>query len=943
MKSINTNDDQDICISIFFNGQFTCSRVVRSRTALSFAAERMVQPFGGRRVDSNLEVPWVILPLTQDETSASENLQENSSFADRWDKVNQLLLQEADQWGRTGKYGMFRSPVGEYLAELAKRDIPETMETRGTVSSKAGIIDVSKCFPAKFYWTLTTQVVVSVGQSTTITNWSNLTGPQRKLPEQVCGKHQQLYVVPEELNSRRKAQIIAQFEREEATRATRAPNPIKNRQSRTQSSSHEHSLNKFTAKTVPLDDLGDKSTLVVSAPDVQHEGEPLSSQALALVMESERLKRGGSVPTLHSSMPQQRPSTKEIARPTTLTGAQTHFTPANTQRAHTPSRKGPPESPWHYLPFDAQKSPSRSTRSTRSKSISASTPDNLLGQELVDSYLTLRNRQLEALASTPLEHPSHSKLLGEVMASSPGISSQTESSPFRPSTRPDLHYKSSSRLHKNGDVSGVTGLGLHGAGNAQKRTSDASMSAPARSSKRKWPSSLSPNTTLDDSEISSKECPEDANRTKRVSKDDAASDHSAPKFKRSPQNPLNTGETDSQMQDLPGLREMAEVGQPEEPTKKKQRNRSRAMSTRELNSLLTPHKLAMGVNTSFGASFATASSTRPTRNPPTRQNKIASETEVETLQSDPPHVTAAYQTPMLIIDGVQNLKLESITQNPVKNSSRGLRNAASEPPPNINDNEQATRANISERFSKTNKPEKRVSATFKAFQDGQRALMISVEPAIESAKTLGLKTARFDMKGRKVRLEIDKNAVNEAFHPRTKPEGTIKPLVARETRPPLLSQQEMNTPAPNSVTFTTPKHIGTPDAMTHAISSSATLINTSAAASAMSSRPTPDSRMPRSASRPHSFTTTQTIGSSNSSPVESRLSNPSELADLAWKPNFLCADSVLSYATENAMEGWEGDEYASQSGSAYRGTKQEREAVFRANGILMGVRFVVGG
>ena len=155
IKSINTNDDQDICVSIFCNGQFTCSRVVRSRTATSWAASRMAQPFGGRRVDTNLEVPWVVLPLTQDNTYVSNNAQESSSFADRWNNINQLLDEESDQWGRTGKDGMFKAPIGEYLEELSRREVPESMRNIGAVGSKAGIIDVSKASQSIIHWTLT--------------------------------------------------------------------------------------------------------------------------------------------------------------------------------------------------------------------------------------------------------------------------------------------------------------------------------------------------------------------------------------------------------------------------------------------------------------------------------------------------------------------------------------------------------------------------------------------------------------------------------------------------------------------------------------------------------------------------------------------------------------------------------------------------------------------
>jgi len=58
-----------------------------------------------------------------------------------------------------------------------------------------------------------------------------------------------------------------------------------------------------------------------------------------------------------------------------------------------------------------------------------------------------------------------------------------------------------------------------------------------------------------------------------------------------------------------------------------------------------------------------------------------------------------------------------------------------------------------------------------------------------------------------------------------------------------------------------------------------------------------------------------------------------------WKPNDLCKDSVLTYAT---TADWEGLSVDQVSKNVVRKVKAEREGVFRASGVLMGVRFVVG-
>jgi hypothetical protein len=83
-------------------------------------------------------------------------------------------------------------------------------------------------------------------------------------------------------------------------------------------------------------------------------------------------------------------------------------------------------------------------------------------------------------------------------------------------------------------------------------------------------------------------------------------------------------------------------------------------------------------------------------------------------------------------------------------------------------------------------------------------------------------------------------------------------------------------------------------------------------------------------------------GTLNAKLKEPALPTPSAYADLAWKPNSIFTNSVLTYATAEMAKAWSEKEYISTSGLAKRTTKTERDAVFRANGILMGVRFVLG-
>lgn len=77
----------------------------------------------------------------------------------------------------------------------------------------------------------------------------------------------------------------------------------------------------------------------------------------------------------------------------------------------------------------------------------------------------------------------------------------------------------------------------------------------------------------------------------------------------------------------------------------------------------------------------------------------------------------------------------------------------------------------------------------------------------------------------------------------------------------------------------------------------------------------------------------KTVDTSSSSGCENNVSTR------PWKPTAMRDDSVLSYASGEA---WEGVYVDPVSGNIRRNIRAEREGVFRASGVLMGVRFVVG-
>jgi hypothetical protein len=880
--------------------------------------------------------------------------------------------------------------------------------------------------------------VISVGRSITVPQWINIIKPRRKLPEYICAKSQQLFVVPEELKPQNKAQIVAEFEREENNRAS---DSITKQKSRSHNSDDGYYFSTVTTRKVPLKDSTDESTptpSMLAGQSMELQEDPPSSQPLASFTPSARLKRGGSLPAMHSSMSRSAMKNKDTARPTTPTQPRhpnkPKVTPQKSYKGPTPSPKGQKQNPWEYIPFDAGKSVAYSTRSKRSKSIPASSPDNLRGQELVDNYLALRNRQLETLPSTPFECLPHPEPFEDGVSFTPGVSSEMDSSPCRPSTRSD--QQPSSMLHESGDISKEDRLGLDGAGDARKRKSDASIASentPTRSSKRKRGPSESRNTSLGSGERPPILPPKSAKRTNVVSRDNKVSSR-IPRLEQEACNQPTMDVKGSQAQEEPmGPLKTSRASQPQEPANKKQRRHSGAMSARELSSLLTPHKLAIGVNTSFGASFAETSSTRSTRNFTARQEKVISELEAESLQPNFTKVTATYKKPALAITEAKGTTHKITTQTPVQNPLETSRNKRSEPIPDTDESQTAKCRTAKGRFTKAKNPEQAVSKDMTRSQEGVEASMTPESTTQETTKAQGQKRmpTQSGTKAQEDQPNVESTAMPISYdnfwrnfgEPLEKPEVgssmstklklNIDPGIANalNSKPHQRSHRGMNTPTLSSATFAIPKDLETPISSAHTISSSATMKYTADTRSTRSFRkvltptlalpvpqiiadlPNPASREPldprpdpikssrsrrpasgpitlattpsasvpgsrqptssspkvvpmpgsrRSASGPITFATSTPTGSLFSTAQASRPPRPSNSADLAWKPNSLCADSVVSYATEKMSKKWSNKEYVSQSGCAYRGTMAEKETPFRASGILMGVRFVLG-
>jgi hypothetical protein len=556
--------------------------------------------------------------------------------------------------------------------------------------------------------------VVSVGKSVTIPRWANITKPRRKYPEYVCDKNLQLFVVPEELRPQDKAQIVADFEREENRRASGS---IIMQNSRTWNTGDGYFLSGVTARKVLLNDLTDESNpeaYLSTGHSMELQEDPLSSQPLDLAMPSLRLRRGDSLPAVRSTMPRQASSPKDTTMPTTPTQPphpnKPGLTPQKSNKGPTPSPQGQKQNPWEYIPFDVYKSVAYSTGSKRSKSISVSSPTNLRGQELVDNHLILRKREHGILPSTPFQHPPSPTPLEDGISMTKESSSKMDSNPCRPSTKFD--QQPGSMIAEYGDASKEAKLRLDRLDDTRNREYDANIASEnmqAISSKRKRFSLGSPNTSIGCGESPLGLPPKTAKRTKIVLGDNEVSSCVVPRLKGEAGNQLIMDITACQAQEFMRPRESAIVSPSQESAKRKQRRPSRAMSTRELSSLLAPHKAVMGVNTSFGASFSKSSSTSSTRNLITRQEKVARKPKAELSQGNIPKVIATYKKPVFVIKELDASALQITTQALLQNPPEASQNTNLEPPPDTNESQTARRRTAKGRFAKAKKPEQAVS------------------------------------------------------------------------------------------------------------------------------------------------------------------------------------------------------------------------------------------
>jgi len=131
---IRADRTKDVKIEVLYNGDLVASSLLNGRTA----SPEAVQTFGGRRIHTQMERPWVYM-------HASHSNSATAKLEAQWRDVSRALSYEAKQRGTTCNARGERSAVGEYLEELARFRMPRSLAAaRSTLSP--GIIDVIVSF-----------------------------------------------------------------------------------------------------------------------------------------------------------------------------------------------------------------------------------------------------------------------------------------------------------------------------------------------------------------------------------------------------------------------------------------------------------------------------------------------------------------------------------------------------------------------------------------------------------------------------------------------------------------------------------------------------------------------------------------------------------------------------------------------------------------------------
>ncbi|KAH8601691.1 hypothetical protein B0O99DRAFT_198695 [Bisporella sp. PMI_857] len=195
MPSLVSFKPQDICVTIYLNGELTQCRLIRPRNNATLIRkdgfDESQHQYSGRRVDTGVELPWAINPVSLPVTVGEETRgTKYASLEERWFAVNSLLSQEIELWEN---YGSPPSPMRSYLENLSKLSVPESKCRHDELGAKAGIIDV----------------IITLGRVGKSRHKKALDQPGRKLPESFCGIGHVWTVAPQETKQKKSSALNA--------------------------------------------------------------------------------------------------------------------------------------------------------------------------------------------------------------------------------------------------------------------------------------------------------------------------------------------------------------------------------------------------------------------------------------------------------------------------------------------------------------------------------------------------------------------------------------------------------------------------------------------------------------------------------------------------------------------------------------------------------------
>jgi len=136
-------DRCDICINLFYNGEFDASQVIKY-SAWATHGNKNCFYFGGRRVGTAHELPWVITTRSKDVHSTKGQISKSIMTLpplERWNKLTEMLILEANEWGKDERG--HRCPTGKYLESLSRKAIPSELDgPLVSIGGGFGVIDV---------------------------------------------------------------------------------------------------------------------------------------------------------------------------------------------------------------------------------------------------------------------------------------------------------------------------------------------------------------------------------------------------------------------------------------------------------------------------------------------------------------------------------------------------------------------------------------------------------------------------------------------------------------------------------------------------------------------------------------------------------------------------------------------------------------------------------